>query len=674
MSLTPLNHPENALGPFGSATRGAQPGYLSPPLSQDPDLDLLYGLRRHWRLAILVFLVTASVGAWWVLDTMPPIYQAQATIYIPPVEFQSDSGAELSETLYPTLLNQRMVSILHYNTLSQALQIAAKKGVRWKVKGETEREAVNRLQDALEVERIPNSFVVSIQLSSSDPRTAAAIPNAVAQSFLSTDQQPDVVDDQTTILLRRKSRLEKELQNQIDVRTKLSASMQMIRPENLDQESYDAVLRQTRTALADAHRQRVEAEARLTAAQGDVPLDASKIADIDQASSIRSVREANLRQWQAQLRDRIKTLLPSHPVRKAAEAEIAAIDAEYAELKKEDSQAISAVTARTVNKIREQVGTSDRAESDLARELTKKSLSIPVVAKEVVQADFVNSEIILLQSQLTRIQRQLDQNKHSGDTGSSPVFTAAEIPLSPVQSHRDMALCAVFAMAFLLALGLPISLDLIDSRIYDPATIERVIGFPAVGMTIKRTPKTEHFADEHLRRIAGGIERGISDGARNVLFMGLKHTVSPALMLELSRELSDRGIDVQLQKGPWASAPTSSMTECQTISNPRADFPARVSVVLMDAPALVFSAEAERLAVEADLTLLVVLAGINTRSELTRGARLLERLNIPMIGVILQEVQVDHAGKALRRDLKEFMVVKQQFAGFASTLDQNSAV
>jgi Mrp family chromosome partitioning ATPase len=91
------------------------------------------------------------------------------------------------------------------------------------------------------------------------------------------------------------------------------------------------------------------------------------------------------------------------------------------------------------------------------------------------------------------------------------------------------------------------------------------------------------------------------------------------------------------------------------------------SVVLMDAPALVFSAETERLAAEADMTLVVVQAGMNTRPDLLRGARLLERLNVPAIGVILQDVRVERAGRSLRRDLKEYMAMQRQLAGLSGT-------
>jgi hypothetical protein len=76
-----------------------------------------------------------------------------------------------------------------------------------------------------------------------------------------------------------------------------------------------------------------------------------------------------------------------------------------------------------------------------------------------------------------------------------------------------------------------------------------------------------------------------------------------------------------------------------------------------------FSADTERLAAEADITLMIVQAEKDTRPDLLRGARLLERLNVPAVGVILQGVRPECAGSSLRRELNEYRIVRRQTAG-----------
>jgi Mrp family chromosome partitioning ATPase len=87
-------------------------------------------------------------------------------------------------------------------------------------------------------------------------------------------------------------------------------------------------------------------------------------------------------------------------------------------------------------------------------------------------------------------------------------------------------------------------------------------------------------------------------------------------------------------------------------------------VLIMDAPALILCAETERLALEADITLIVVQACKNTRQDLLRAARSIERIRVPAIGVILDNVEVARAGSTLRRDLEQYLPLQNHLARF----------
>jgi hypothetical protein len=77
-------------------------------------------------------------------------------------------------------------------------------------------------------------------------------------------------------------------------------------------------------------------------------------------------------------------------------------------------------------------------------------------------------------------------------------------------------------------------------------------------------------------------------------------------------------------------------------------------VILIDTPPLRLSADAEYLASISDITLVVVEAGHATRRELTQEAALLGQIGTPSVGVIMSGVRLRLAGKALKRDFKEF--------------------
>jgi capsular polysaccharide biosynthesis protein len=665
---TPIvNDVEKALVLHSSsaALRGQPPPIPVPVPDQSGNLDLLDSLYRHWMLALCVFLAIAVVGTMWSVNAMRPVYQAETTIYVPPDLGKDDSAPATADIPYPTLVNQQIMTILHYDTLSEAIQQLARKGVPWKLKGETEGQSVDRLRAALDVQRVPDSFEISIEMMSAEPATAATIVNTVAQSFLDERNRPDTPGrvNRAAALDLEKATLEKELQKQLDLRGKLSESLQVVNLHKSTTLPDDEVLLQMHQALAAAHRKRIEAEAQLQAGAATVATEAERLAGADPAVNAATT---NLLAKQFELREKIKTMLPAHPVRKQAEADLATIDAE---LKTGPGNKIAKLTAQLMENLRSQAEESRRIEADLTQEIALESSGIPDMQRSLGQAELINGDIARIQDHLNRVNGDIEQlNLRSASEGALRVFSVAQAPTVPLKNQRFKALAITFAMALVLALGLPVVLDMADSRIYDPATIERILGFPVVGMTIVRTSKTEPFADEHLRRLVAGIERGIAEGARTVLLTGLKQSVPQSVIADLSRSLTDRDIDVVVRSGRRNADP-----DIRTIASVNGTGVALAgeldsnSVVLMDAPALVFSAEAERLAAEADMTLVVVQAGSNTRPDLVRGARLLERLNVAAVGIILQDVRVERAGRSLRRDLKEYLAFYRQPAGLSGS-------
>jgi uncharacterized protein involved in exopolysaccharide biosynthesis len=633
------------------------------------ELDLMDSLERHWRLSVFVFLLIVGIGTLWAYKTIRPVYQAETTIYVPPDMARDDAGDGVAAQPYPTFVNQQIMSILHYDTLSDAIHQLANKGTPWRFAGENERNAVDRLRKTLEVQRVPDSYEVSIQITNADPRMAAAIVNTVAASFLEAGTRPDASgrSDRGSVLYIQKAALQKELQQQLELRARLSESLQVV---NLHQNTIlpdDEVLVQLRRSLSAAHAARVQAEEHLQEGQSTLASDAEQIASSNPATT--SVT-STLLQRQFELRERIKSMTPSHPYRKQAEAELASIDAELQ--RGPGGDRVPKVSQQLLAKYKAQVEEARRVENDLTEEINAATANIPNMTRNLGQAEIVNADIARIQEHLTRVESQLEDISLRNSTGGAMrVFSSAQPPEWPLKSQRMKALATVFAAALFFGLALPVALDLLDSRIYDPASIERILGFPVVGMTISRTPKIEAFADEHLRRLIAGIERGIAEGARTVLLTGLKQPVPPSLMRDIARQLGDHKINVTVRPGRRRLDSEFRQANGQTrLIGPGVSLAEDLedcSVVLMDAPALVFSAETERLAAEADMTLVVVQAGMNTRPDLLRGARLLERLNVPAIGVILQDVRVERAGRSLRRDLKEYMAMQRQLAGLSGT-------
>jgi Mrp family chromosome partitioning ATPase len=75
------------------------------------------------------------------------------------------------------------------------------------------------------------------------------------------------------------------------------------------------------------------------------------------------------------------------------------------------------------------------------------------------------------------------------------------------------------------------------------------------------------------------------------------------------------------------------------------------------------SSDAELLATEADVTLIIAQAGKTTRKDLERAGRLLERLHVAGVGAILTNVRIERAGRLLRNELRDHKILRTASAG-----------
>ena len=77
-------------------------------------------------------------------------------------------------------------------------------------------------------------------------------------------------------------------------------------------------------------------------------------------------------------------------------------------------------------------------------------------------------------------------------------------------------------------------------------------------------------------------------------------------------------------------------------------------VILIDASPLPISAHTEYLARVSDVTILVVKSGSTTKQEVDRAARLLERLNVAGVAVVLNQISVKRADRAMKKELRSY--------------------
>jgi polysaccharide biosynthesis transport protein len=278
-----------------------------------------------------------------------------------------------------------------------------------------------------------------------------------------------------------------------------------------------------------------------------------------------------------------------------------------------------------------------------------------------------------LRTHLRDVQARIDSlNLQAEMPGFLSVFSVAQRPLQPLKNQKQKAWGTLLALALALSLVIPVILDAADSRIQNPASVERVLGLLPVGMTIESKPGREDFVDEHRRRLASGIQRCIARGAKTVLLTPLKFGVSDNLAADIAKDLTERGFR------PVVVHATREMLTPNAVERiaGRAQISALgryvsmlkvaeqdYDVFLISAPPLLLSSNAELLATEADVTLIIAEAGKTTRKDLERAGRLLERLHVAGVGAILTNVRVERAGRLLRSELKDHTILRMAPAG-----------
>ena len=635
-----------------------QPSVTIPPPPQGFEIDLVDSLLRHWKLAAVIFLIVSALGMIRASSSATPLYQAEATIFISP-ELAKQIGNGYTENSYTTFVNQQVLSILHLDTLTESLRHLKEKNVIVTAGGVINPQAVDLLRSMLQVQRVPETFEVSVQATATTAQAAAAIANTVARTFVEEEKRPDASGsyDQRTSLTSQEATLKEELQSKMDARAQLAQALQVV---NLDKNSSlpdDVVLAEAQQALAAAHTKRIEIEAQIAAGDQTVGVDAIQLASVDPTSR---TSVSALLQRQAELRARIKNMLPTHPVRREAETELAQIQAELNQGVGND--AIPRATAELMGKLKAQSDQYRRIELGLGKEIADITANIPSQSRNLKLVEMVNGDITRIQSELERIEGKIDDFRIQSAQQGIRVFSQAQIPDSPIKSRKAKAISFALLLALLLALAVPVLLDVMDSRIQGSSTVERITGLPMIGMTLQRTTLNQSFADEYVRRLSTGIERNISAGATKILFTTLKGTPPKSLVDDIAHYLEERNIEVLVdpdQTGAELGVSSNPVFTENVVTNPPRT--SRYQVELYQASALMISADAERLATMADLTLIIVEAGKDTRSDLARGAKLLERLNVPFM-TILHNVRIDRAGRTMKRDLKEYNALQNDFA------------
>ncbi len=138
-------------------------------------------MQRHTLLALAVFIITSLIGFLYLHVRYATNYLGQAIVYVSPSYPKTlNADPETDHTGdYGTFIDEQLHSVNRIDIMVDAIR-RMPPGI-WRHAGETEQSAAQRLAGALEVQRVAETYQISIGLHGSSPEHLAEVVNAVAE-------------------------------------------------------------------------------------------------------------------------------------------------------------------------------------------------------------------------------------------------------------------------------------------------------------------------------------------------------------------------------------------------------------------------------------------------------------------------------------------------------------
>jgi Mrp family chromosome partitioning ATPase/uncharacterized protein involved in exopolysaccharide biosynthesis len=623
-----------------------------------------------------------------------------------------------SNSQYREFVQQQVRTITRYDIVDEGLKRLGEKRSFWQTPQESERRAAERLMTALDVEPVEDTYLISIALEGQTPDGLAEIVNAVVGVYLEKQKSEEFYGSDVRVgnLQQRRKELLDEITAAVERQTALAQELGVTTFEEKFLNPYDKALIDGNDGLAAARRRRMEAEAKLSALEArhkqqqalELESAAREMAANDRALGDLSTLIAQRR---SALVAKLSGMSDEHPGRQKIEHEISELDADLATAADATFKRIHEVlvkkreTAMAEERARmqEEVEQARRIETGLTAEVENQRANVAWFTSRYNEALALRSQIERGRKQLDSIDDRLDFiSLESKAPGFVRLVSSARQPEVPTKGNRKKLFLTLVAAACLAGVGCAVAADYWDNQIRTTLDAEQAVGFPAVGWILERSDsQTEGFAVDQVRRLALALDRERRlRGIRRFALTSVKSGGGTSqIVLDLGRTLSDVGVstialelnafkpDLRYQGVAEQSvgivdvlAGKCSLAEVIVPGN--ALFPDRIpsgdtrgnrhistgkdflalleelqqhyDILLLDTPPILLSADAELFTGVADAAFLVVGAEAVSTGEVRRATRLLERLAPPVVGFIVNRVQVFGAGGYFADLLKEY--------------------
>ncbi|MFO1417772.1 MAG: chain length determinant protein [Methylotetracoccus sp.] len=655
----------------------------------------LESLKKRWKLGAALSLAVLLIGLPIAWSKGKPVYSVSAVIYVAPRFvniLQEGSGQELgSFQQYRQYVEQQARTVARYDILIEALQRMGERRSVWQLPGESERRAAERLQNALQVKAVKDSYLITVALNGSTSDGLDEVVNTVVTTFLDKVRQEDLfyaADQRIANLTTQKQRLSTSIAEQEKRRLEIAQELGVTTFVENAVNPFDQLLADSRIALADAQRSRVAAEARADAfdvnrnKEARTALDAATSELVGKDGGLFTLK-ANLHQRKIKLLEQFTGLSPGHPLYPQVKNELADIDTELAS---ETAKVTSTIRSMLLEQRFSDARLARQIERQLTEQFDQQRQKAAWFAERYNEAILLTNGVERDRDQLKGIDKRLSYFElESNAPGFIRLDTPARPPEFPVGGGKKKPLMMVVIAALALGLIAPIGVDLLDRRIKTPGQVHKLLGYPPLAALLKKSEDiaSRRVAADQLRRLALALDRERLQGGGLFLLTSVKPGAGvTTLALDLSVEFGQLGQRVLVIEAnplkPDARYRADGLRDGlldlligdatieQAIQPADGQLPDRIAiglpvephlyayhrlreildelkarypVVLIDAPPVLLSADVEFLAGVADATLLLIGAMQVQPGELKRAARVLEKADPRLISFIVTQLE-----------------------------------
>lgn len=473
----------------------------------DVDLGRLFAsLARDWMQIVAIALVVAAVAfvlAW--LAT--PLYrgetriliEARESVFTRPQETGEASNAVLDEVgvtsqvevISSTDILKQVAKQLDLASRREFDEAASPSLADWLLviaglKADPseippEERVLKAFREKLNVYRVENSRVIVIDFSSEDPKLAAAVPNAIAKTYLKVQRDAKLASnsDATDWLepeIADLSKRVKEAEARVaDFRAKsdllIGQNNQVLATQQLSEIATELSRVRAARAEADAKAESVRAVLKSGAGLDTLP-------DVLSSTLIQRLRERSA-QLKADIADLSTTLLDNHPRIRGLRSQLADLERQ---IRQEAENVLQALTAESrTAQLREQqlVGDLNRMKAESAR-AGEDQVELRALEREAA------AQRELLESYLTRYREAASRKDRNYLPVDARVFSEATVPAEPYFPKIAPIVGAAFAGALLVMAVISLLRELFSGRAMRPAPGARIDPVPDVVMPVVR--------------------------------------------------------------------------------------------------------------------------------------------------------------------------------------------